>query len=70
MISLWQCRNAHHPDNIKHFDYVWCAKGHNLGYIPVDSVKQGKPLICRICQSCPDCDIIGDDIPKAERGWE
>jgi len=70
MISLWQCKNAHYPDGINHFDYIWCTKGHDLGLIHESMAQRGKPLVCKICQGCPDCDIMGDDIQKSERGWQ
>ena len=69
IISLWQCKNAIYPDGINHA-YIWCSMGHDLGYIPSDMVKRGKPLLCRVCNLCPDCDIMGVDIQRSERGWE
>jgi len=70
MISLWQCKNAIYPAN---GGYIGCAKGHDLGKdtrILQRRVKEGKPLVLKVCQSCPDCDIMGEDIPRNERGWE
>ena len=66
MISLWMCKNAIYKEN----DYLKCAKGHELGLVHSRMVQRGKPLVCRTCQNCPDCDIMGDDIQKSERGWE
>lgn len=65
IITLWMCRNAIYHEN----DYLACSKGHNLGKVHARMVKKGNPLICMACQGCPDVDIIGDDIPKSERGW-
>jgi hypothetical protein len=63
--TIWMCRNAiYHED-----DYVKCSKGHNLGVIHARMVKKGNPLVCLTCQGCKDCDIMGKDIPKDERGW-
>ncbi len=67
MISLWICKNAKYPTNGN--DYIMCSKGHHLGTVHSRMVKRGDPLICLICQRCPDADIIGDDLKKEERGW-
>ena len=67
MISLWQCRHAQYPtDDI---GYITCTKGHFLGLIAARMAKKGKPLICWACQGCQDCDIMGEDLKKEERGW-
>jgi len=65
MISLWMCKNA-----IYHEPYIKCSKGHDLGNVHSRMVKRGKPLVCRACNPCPDCVIMGDDIQRSERGWE
>jgi hypothetical protein len=69
MISFWMCKNAVYPNGITH-EYIWCAKGHDLGAIRPDMAQRGKPLLCRACNPCPDCDIMGAEIQKSERGWE
>lgn len=68
MISLWMYSNAIYPS--ENHDYIWCSKGHDLGYIPANMAKRGKPLVCRACQNCPSRDILGEDIQRSERGWE
>ena len=65
IISLWMCKNAIYKEN----DYLKCSKGHELGKVHARMVKKGQPLICMTCQDCADADIMGDDIPKGERGW-
>ena len=63
-ISLWMCQNAKY-----HTGSIRCSKGHPLGNTHSRQVKRGDPLILGICQSCPDKDIMGPDIPRNERGW-
>ena len=67
MISLWMCANATYPSE---GGYISCSKGHDLGIISPRMVKRGKPLVCRACNPCKDCDIMGNDIQRSERGWE
>ena len=65
IISLWMCKNAIYHEN----DALKCSKGHELGKVHARMAKKGDSLICMTCQRCPDADIMGDDIPKEERGW-
>lgn len=70
MISLWMCANAKYPST--DYGYITCSKGHDLGKlgrIHSRMARKGRPLVCRDCQQCPDADIMGEDIPKEERGW-
>ena len=67
MISLWMCKNAIYPWSV--LDYVKCSKGHKLPYISANDVKEGKPLICKVCQDCADADIMGPNLRTRERGW-
>ena len=67
MISLWICKHAQYPTDDT--GYITCDKGHSIGLITARMAKEGKPLICRVCQGCPDSDIMGGDLKKEERGW-
>ena len=55
MRTLMDCQNAIYPNGKTRF-HIWCSKGHKLGdgYIRKEDVDKGKPLVCRICQSCLD----------------
>jgi len=66
IISLWMCKNAIYRKD----DYIKCAKGRNLGKVHGGMVRRGMPLVCSTCNPCPECDIMGLDVPKGERGWE
>jgi len=65
-ISLWMCKNAIYKEN----DYITCSKGHDLGTVHSRMAQRGKPLLCKACNPCPDCDIMGVDLQRSERGWD
>ena len=54
--SLWDCLNAHYPDDIIHIDYIRCSKGHILGRgnVHKKQADRGEPLIYEVCQKCED----------------
>lgn len=70
LIQLYQCFEA----KVKH-DIIYCAKGHRLndqsrhGNIEVNRLRRGMPLICKVCQDCLDCDWMGEQVEKQDRGW-
>ncbi len=54
--SLYDCLNAHYPDNINHIDYIWCTKNHILGRDNIHKKQADREdkLIFKVCQKCLD----------------
>ena len=54
MRTLYDCLLAKYPDGIH--THIYCEAGHKLGsgHIRKEDVDKGKPLVCRICQTCKD----------------
>ena len=68
--SLYQCFQA----RCLLGEELLCAKGHPLGgksseTIPYLRLMRGDPLICTVCQKCPDFDDMGEQVTKEDRGW-
>lgn len=66
--SLYECFNAKVKGNM-----IYCAKGCTLqtkGPEPlIRRLERGAPLICSVCQDCPDFDPMGPPLRKNERGY-
>lgn len=66
--SLYECFHAKVKGN-----QIYCSKGHALqvsgAELHVRRLERGAPLICGICQQCPDFDQLGPPLPREERGW-
>lgn len=54
---------------------IRCKKGYQLslksedGTLHIKQLARGDSLTMGICQECHDFDIMGNPIPKSERGW-